>query len=61
MNLNVRQVIRTGRDGVGGFEALLDVQNLLAQGYRPCILNDGSVLILAQQQRGIRGGLAFTF
>ena len=35
MNLNVRQVIRTGRDGVGGFEALLDVQNLLAQGYRP--------------------------
>jgi hypothetical protein len=61
MNLNLRQVIRPARDGVGGFEALLDVQNLLAQGYRPYIVNDGSVLIFAQQQRGIRGGLAFTF
>lgn len=61
LNVKVRQVIHSSRDGVGGIEALLDVQNLLAQGYRPYLLNDGSVLIFAQQQRGIRGGLAFTF
>ena len=37
------------------------MRNLLAQGYRPYLLSDGSVLIFAQDQRGISGGLAFTF
>jgi len=60
-NIHIRQPIHLTRDGSGGFEALLDVRNLLAQGYRPYILSDGSVLIFAQDQRGIRGGLAFTF
>ena len=61
LNLRVRQVIHSNHEGPGGIEALLDVQNLLAQGYRPYLLTDGSLLIFAQQQRGIRGGLAFTF
>jgi hypothetical protein len=61
LNLRLRQPIRLSRDGVGGFEALLDVQNMLAEGYRPIILNDGSLLVFAQDQRSIRGGLAFTF
>jgi hypothetical protein len=60
-NIRIRQPIHLTRDGSGGFEALLDVRNLLAEGYRPYILSDGSVLIFAQDQRGIRGGLAFTF
>ena len=48
-------------EGTAGIEALLDVRNLLAEGYRPYLLSDGSVLIFAQDQRGIRAGLAFTF
>jgi hypothetical protein len=61
LNLYVRQPIRLSRDGSGGFEALLDVRNLLADGYRPYILSDGSLLIFAQEQRSIRAGLVFTF
>ena len=61
LNVHVRQPIHITRDGSGGFEALLDVRNLLAQGYRPYILSDGSLLIFAQGQRAIRGGVAFTF
>jgi hypothetical protein len=61
LNMHVRQPIHTSRDGSAGIEALLDVQNLLAEGYRPFLLSDGSLLVFAQDQRGIRGGLAFTF
>ncbi len=61
LNLHIRQPIRLRRDGTGGFEALLDVRNLLAEGYRPYLLNDGSLLIFAQEQRSIRAGLAFNF
>ena len=60
-SLHFRQPIHMTRDGSGGVEALLDVSNLLAEGYRPYILSDGSVLIFAQSQRALRGGLAFTF
>ncbi len=61
LNLRLRQPIRLSRDGSGGFEALIDVRNMLAEGYRPVILSDGSLLVFAQDQRSIRGGLAFTF
>ena len=65
LNLHLRQAIHTGhdgrRDGQTGFEALLDLRNLLAQGYQPYLLGDGSVVVLAQDQRGVTGGLAFTF
>lgn len=61
LNIHIRQPIHLTRDGSGGFEALLDVRNLLAQGYRPFILSDGSLLIFAQGQRAVRGGVAFTF
>ena len=61
LNLHLRQPIHRCRDGVSGFEALLDVRNLLAQGYRPYLMSDGSLLMFAQEQRGFQGGLAFTF
>ncbi len=65
LNLHVRQAIHMGhdgrRDGQSGFEALLDLRNLLAQGYQPYVLADGSLVVLAQEQRGVTGGLAFTF
>jgi hypothetical protein len=65
LNLHVRQAIHMGhdgrREGQSGFEALLDLRNLLAQGYQPYVLADGSLVVLAQDQRGVSGGLAFTF
>jgi hypothetical protein len=62
LNLHFRQPIHLRRDGTGGgFEALLDVRNLLAEGYRPYLMSDGSLLVFAQDQRGFQGGLAFTF
>ena len=61
LNLHLRQPIRLRKDGTGGFEAVLDMVNLLAQGYRPYVLSDGSLLIFAQDQRAIRAGLAFNF
>jgi hypothetical protein len=65
LNLHVRQAIHMGhdvrRDGQTGFEALVDLRNLLAQGYQPYLLGDGSIVVLAQDQRSVSGGLAFTF
>ena len=59
--LHLRQPIRWRSDGTGGIDALLNVGNLLAQGYRPMVLSDGSLLIFAQNQRSVGAGLAFTF
>lgn len=61
LNLHLRQPICTHRDGTSSIEALLDVRNVLAQGYRPFILKDGSLLVFAQDHRGLTAGLAFTF
>jgi hypothetical protein len=61
LNLQFASRFTCGATGSGGFEALLDLRNLLAQGYRPYLLSDGSVLVFAQDQRGVSGGLAFTF
>jgi hypothetical protein len=59
LNLHLRQPIATRHDGMS-IEALLDVNNLLAEGYRPYLLN-GGVVVFAQDQRSIGAGLAFTF
>ncbi len=61
LNLQFRQPIHLGRDGSSGFEALVNLRNLLAQGYRPYLLSDGSLLVFAADQRSFGGGLAFTF
>ena len=61
LNVHFRQPIRITREGAEGLEALLDMRNLLAEGYQPCILSDGSLLLFAQDQRSFRAGLAFTF
>ncbi|MGA3333791.1 MAG: carboxypeptidase regulatory-like domain-containing protein [Terracidiphilus sp.] len=61
LNLHLSQPIHVTRDGSGGLEALLDVRNLLAEGYRPYLLSDGSLLLFATDQRSLRAGLAFTF
>jgi hypothetical protein len=61
LNIRVNQPIHVTRDGSGGLEALLEVRNLLAEGYRPYLLSDGSLLLFAEDQRSLRAGLAFTF
>jgi hypothetical protein len=61
LNLHISQPIHVTRDGSGGLEAMLDVRNLLAEGYRPYILSDGSLLLFADDQRSMSAGLAFTF
>jgi len=59
LNLHLRQPIATHSNGVN-VEALLNVGNLLAEGYRPYITNSGMV-VFAQDQRSIGAGVAFTF
>lgn len=62
MNLHLRQPVRAHREGHrSNVDVVVDVRNLLAEGYRPFVLGDGSVLVFAQDQRGVSGGFAFTF
>jgi hypothetical protein len=56
-----RQPIRVGRIMPNGLEALVDVRNLLAEGYRPFLSRDGSTLYFAQSARCVEGGLSFNF
>ena len=60
-NVHLRQPVSNRHEGSKGVEVMLDVHNLLAQGYRPYVLSDGSLLMFAQDQRSFSGGLAFTF
>jgi len=61
LNVFVRQPIPGTGFMPGHMEALIDVRNLLAQGYVPVYGQDGRTLYLVQSARAIRGGLAFTF
>lgn len=45
----------------GQVEALVDVRNLLAQGYVPVVGPDGQTVYLVQAPRSLRAGLAFSF
>ncbi len=60
-NLFIRQPLPHFHGMPGNMEALIDVRNLLAQGYVPVVGPDGSTVYLVQSARSVRGGLAFTF
>jgi len=45
----------------GHIEALIDLRNLLAQGYVPVLGDDRHTVYLVQDARAVRGGLNFTF
>ncbi len=60
-NLFLRQPIPAKKFIPQGVEALVDVRNLLAQGYMPVIGSDGRTVYLVQAARSIRGGVMFTF
>ena len=57
----VRQPLHLGHMIPNGVEALVDVTNLLAQGYHPVLSSDGQTLFFAQCPRTLQGGLSFTF
>jgi hypothetical protein len=61
LSILLRQPIRVGRIFPGGTRAVVDMRNLLAQGYCPFVTPDGSTLFFAQADRSIAGGIAFTF
>jgi hypothetical protein len=61
LNILIRQPVHVGHLLPNGTEALVDVRNLLAQGYRPFLTRDGSTLYFAQTERSIQGGLSFSF
>jgi hypothetical protein len=58
LNVFLRQPI----PAMGGhMEAIIDLRNLLAQGYIPVLGQDGQTVYLVQSARSVRGGVAFTF
>lgn len=58
LNVFIRQPIPL----LGGhMEALIDIRNLLAQGYIPVLGQDGQTVYLVDSARSIRGGFAFNF
>ena len=61
LHLQFRQRLFRSREGSTGLEAMIDMQNLLSQGYHPYILSDGTMLIFAEEQQALRAGVAFTF
>jgi hypothetical protein len=61
LNLFIRQPIPSLGFLNGHMEAVLDLRNLLAQGYVPVLGQDGQTIYLVQSARSVRGGVAFTF
>jgi hypothetical protein len=61
LNFFLRQPIPGTGFLSGHMDALIDVRNLLAQGYVPVLGQDGRTVYLVQSARAVRGGLAFTF
>lgn len=45
----------------GHVEMLVDLRNLLAEGYVPVMGNDGHTVYLVQSARSVRGGVSFSF
>ncbi|HET9406160.1 MAG TPA: carboxypeptidase-like regulatory domain-containing protein [Candidatus Sulfotelmatobacter sp.] len=61
LNVFIRQPIPSVGFLPGHMEAIIDVRNLLAQGYVPVMGQDGQTVYLVQAARSVRGGVAFSF
>ncbi len=61
LNIFVRQPLPGWHFIPAGMDALIDVRNLMAQGYHPVMGQDGQTVYLVQTARSIRGGVSFTF
>lgn len=60
-NFFIRQPIPGTGFIPGHIEALIDIRNLLAQGYVPVVGADGRTVYLVQSARAVRGGITFSF
>ncbi|MGC2695649.1 MAG: carboxypeptidase-like regulatory domain-containing protein [Candidatus Angelobacter sp.] len=61
LSLFIRQPLPCASFMPGKMDAVLDIRNLLAQGYLPVMGQDGRTVYMVQSARALRGGLAFTF
>ncbi len=61
LSCSIRQSLGKLHFAPRGLEALVDVQNLLAEGYQPFVSTDGQTLYLAQTPRMLQAGLSFSF
>jgi Carboxypeptidase regulatory-like domain len=61
LNVFVRQPIPSLGFLPGHMEMIVDLRNLLAQGYVPVLGQDGQTVYFVQAARSVRGGVAFTF
>jgi len=61
LNLFVRQPIPTMGFLPAHMEALVDLRNLLAQGYVPVVGQDGQTVYFVQSARSVRGGVTISF
>jgi Carboxypeptidase regulatory-like domain len=61
LSIFIRQPLPATSFIPGKMDALLDVRNLLAQGYVPAMGQDGRPVYIVQSARSLRGGLAFSF
>src|ERR1700722_13829302 len=61
LNLFFRQPIPGSGFFPGPIEALVNLRNLLAQGYVPVMGHDGHTVYLVQSAKTVSGGVAFTF
>jgi hypothetical protein len=61
LNFFIRQPIPNVAFLPAHMEVLLELRNLLAEGYVPVLGQDGRTLYLVQSARALRGGVAFNF
>lgn len=61
LNLYIRQHIPTLGFLPAHMEALVDLRNLLAQGYVPVVGQDGQTVYFVQSARSVRGGVTINF
>jgi hypothetical protein len=61
LNLFIRQPIPSMGFLPAHMEALVDLRNLLAQGYVPVIGQDGQTVYFVQSARSVRGGVSINF
>jgi hypothetical protein len=61
LDIFFRQPIPCTRSLSGHMDVVVEIRNLLAQGYVPVFGQDGRTVYLVQSARALRGGLAFNF
>jgi hypothetical protein len=61
LNVFFRQPVPCTRALAGHMDVVVEIRNLLAQGYVPVFGQDRRTVYLVQSARAVRGGLAFNF